>query len=78
MDTEACSQFFVLDAQLDRQRPGGYSTSKAFKKGTAVTVNANTNYFSKVWLYHNSRVDRYLPPFTVWVRSPPGLTLLAT
>lgn len=41
-------------------------------------VDKGSNYFSKVWLYSNSRLPPHLPPFKVYLPTYPLLCLAAT
>ncbi|KAL6704889.1 hypothetical protein ACN47E_007572 [Coniothyrium glycines] len=72
----------------DEQRPQRPPTSRSPPSETKGRVPQNleevsrgckgSNYFSKVWLYSNSRLPPHLPPFKVYIPTYPLLCLAAT
>lgn len=58
------------DAPADR--------SAAVYSSSGSTTTKGSNFFSKVWLYSNSRLPPHLPPFKVYMPTYPLLCLAAT
>lgn len=75
----------IYDDEQQPQLPRRPSQSSGGKEGRVaeniyeVSQGKNgSNYFSKVWLYSNSRLPPHLPPFKVYMPTYPLLCLAAT
>ncbi|KAF1961703.1 alpha/beta-hydrolase [Byssothecium circinans] len=49
-----------------------------FQSRPTLTSSKGSNFFSKVWLYSNSRLPPHLPPFKVYIPTFPLICLAAT
>ncbi|KAF1987977.1 alpha/beta-hydrolase [Aulographum hederae CBS 113979] len=65
---------YSSSSDLDRSKS---PTRPTTRPSTSSGASALTNHFAKVWLYSNSRLPPYLPPFKVYLPTWPLLCLAA-
>ena len=67
----------VLPTARVRSSPYAISSLSIAKSFTSSSRSSTTNYFSKVWLYSNSRLPPYLPPCKFYLPTFPLLCVAA-